>query len=379
MASLFLIIGYFSFMILIFVLRKLFNSNVDRQSFIKLKPSSKLGGTLFSYRKLFGVLIVILFLQSCKTYAPSQAEKELPVEVNKGFEQEIPSTDITFEMVYVPQGDFMMGSPDSQPYHEEDEGPTKQVELDAFYIGKYEVTWEVFELFFAQNQEIFQDLPSDQLNSVDAITRPSPPYEDPSRGMGKEGYPAISMSAYSALVFCKWLSAVTGRFYRLPTEAEWEYAAKAGTQTAYSFGDDASKLDEYAVYYENSNNSYAEVGTKLSNPWGIYDMHGNVSEWTLDEYKANALSITENKNPWIQPTVIHPRVVKGGSWNDDPEDLRSAARYASSIGLQKNDPQIPKSFWWYTDSNFIGFRLVSPAVQPSSEEQKQFWQTVLDE
>ncbi len=325
------------------------------------------------------IALLLISLESCKTGKSVAPEPDKKMHTAEIFTENIPVTDISFEMVLIPEGKFTMGSPESQVNRKADEGPVKVVELDAFYMGKYELGWEVFELFFKQNKELFQTLDADKLNNIDAITRPSPPYEDPSYGMGKVGYPAISMSTYSALVFCKWLSTVTGRFYRLPTEAEWEYAAKAGTNTAYSFGDDVTKLDDYAVYYKNSNNQYAKVGSKLPNPWGLYDMHGNVSEWTLDEYKENAFAVTESKNPWVKPTVIHPRVIKGGSWDDDAKTLRSSARIASSLKLQKRDPQIPKSFWWNTDSNFIGFRLVSPIVQPSKEEQKQFWQTVLDE
>ncbi|WP_229797185.1 formylglycine-generating enzyme family protein [Arenibacter certesii] len=330
------------------------------------------------YRIFFSVFM-LLALGSCKSTAPSVSESNVKDFVKESYVEEIPATDLTFEMVLIPEGKFMMGSPESEANRKADEGPRKEVALDAFYMGKYEVTWDVFELFFKQNQELFKDLEVSKLDVIDAITRPSPPYEDPSYGMGKSGYPAISMSAYSALVFCKWLSSVTGKFYRLPTEAEWEYAAKAGTDTAYSFGDDVSKIDDYAVYYKNANNQYAKVGTKLPNPWGLYDMHGNVAEWTLDEYKENAYAITDPKNPWVQPTVIHPRVARGGSWDDDADVLRSSARVASSLKLQKRDPQIPKSFWWNTDSNFIGFRVVSPKVQPNTEEQAQFWQTVLDE
>ena len=327
---------------------------------------------------IFSSVFVLFALWSCKSTAP--AVKDSGTEaVAESYVEEIPTTDISFEMVLIPEGNFMMGSPDTETKRNADEGPRREVELDAFYMGKYELTWDVFELFFKQNKEMFQDLEASKLAAIDGITRPSPPYEDPSYGMGKTGYPAISMSAYSALVFCKWLSSVTGKFYRLPTEAEWEYAARAGTETAYSFGDDASAIDDYAVYYKNSNNQYAKVGTKKPNPWGLYDMHGNVAEWTLDEYKEDAYATTEPKNPWVKPTVIHPRVIRGGSWDDDADVLRSASRVASSINLQKRDPQIPKSFWWNTDSNFIGFRVVSPKVQPSKEEQEKFWQTVLDE
>ncbi len=334
---------------------------------------------------------LLSFNQACKstTKVPEKenrmtskvAQSETAVETKKqeGYTETIPGTEFSFEMLSIPAGKFSMGSLDSEMHRKEDEGPQREVELDAFYMAKYELTWELFELFFKQNEELFVKLDNDKVIKIDAITRPSPPYEDPSYGMGKEGYPAVSMSTYSALVFCKWLSTVTGKFYRLPKEAEWEYAARAGSTTAYSFGDDVTLLDDHAVYRKNSNNVYAKVGTKKPNAWGLYDMHGNAAEWTLDEFKEDAYATLEAKNPWATPTVIHPRVYRGGSWDDDADKLRSASRTGSSSRLQKRDPQIPKSFWWFTDSNYVGFRLVSPAVQPSPEEQKKFWQTVLDE
>ena len=124
------------------------------------------------------------------------------------------------------------------------------------------------------------------------------------------------------------------------------------------------------------------MGTKKPNRWCVYDMHGNVCEWTLDEYKEDFYAQFADSlaaNPWNIPRSLHPRVFRGGSWDDDPEELRSAARMKSGMYLQKNDPQIPKSFWWYTDAPFVGFRLVSPARQPSPEEAKKFWTIVLDE
>lgn len=309
--------------------------------------------------------------------------KKLPSESSNqkekiGYTETIASTEVVFEMIDIPGGIFLMGSAETEMERKADEGPQREVSVDDFYMAKYETTWDVFELFFKQNKELFVKLEDDKVIKIDAITRPSPPYEDPSYGMGKEDFPAVSMSAYSALVFCKWLSTVTGRFYRLPTEAEWEYAARAGSATAYSFGDIAN-IDDYAVYYKNANGVYAKVGTKKPNAWGLYDMHGNAAEWTLDEYKVDAYATLENKNPWMTPMVIHPRVYRGGSWDDDAKALRSTARMASSKKLQKRDPQIPKSFWWFTDSNFVGFRLVSPKEQPTAEEQKKFWQRVLDE
>ena len=326
----------------------------------------------------FSISTIMLFLSACKS-SVTALEAPIAKKANEVYTETIPLTDESFEMVLIPEGQFLMGSPANELNRNDDEGPEKQVSLNAFWMGKYEVTWGIFELFFKQNQSLFDNLEADKRNAVDAITRPSPPYEDPSYGMGKDDFPAVSMSTYSALVFCKWLSEITGRFYRLPTEAEWDYAARAGTQTPYGFGDSIDALDTYAVYYKNSMGKYAKVGTKSPNTWGLYDMHGNVAEWTLDQYKPDAYATTGEENPWVVPMVIHPRVIRGGSWDDDAESLRSAARRASSSKLQKRDPQIPKSFWWFTDSNFVGMRLVSPKDQPSPEDQKKFWQMVLDE
>ncbi len=343
-----------------------------------------------SYPVFCTMLASTLIFYGCKSSQVSNSEKNgapvdvtanvpAPITQEEGYTEEIPTADVSFEMVLLPEGSFNMGSPEMELERKTDEGPQKEVFLDAFYIGKYEVTWDVFQLFFKQNKQLFVKLDNDKVMKIDAITRPSPPYEDPSYGMGKDGFPAVSMSAYSALVFCKWLSTVTGKFYRLPTEAEWEYAARAGGTGVYSFGDALEDLDAYAVFYKNSEGHYAKAGSKKPNAWGLYDMHGNVAEWTLDEYKADSYSIMESKNPWITPTVIHPRSFRGGSWDDDAPKLRSAARSASSVKQQKRDPQIPKSFWWFTDSNYVGFRLVSPQKQPTPEEQKKFWQIVLDE
>ena len=301
-------------------------------------------------------------------------------KAGKSYTQSVPGADVTFEMVAIPAGSFIMGSPASEQGHQPDEAPQHEVSIDGLWVGKVEVTWDLFELFLTENKSLFSGLPTEQQKSVDAVTRPTPPFEDPSLGMGRKGFPVVNVSPHAALSFCKWLSLVTGKFYRLPTEAEWEYICRAGSSTAYSFGNDINKLDDYAVYFDNSNGQYAECATKKPNAWGVYDMHGNVAEWTLDEYAEDFYGRAKGKihEPWNKPSSVHARVYRGGSWDDEAEDLRSAGRKKSSIALQKGDPQVPKSLWWYTNAAFIGFRLVSPAEAPTPDEQKKFWTTVLN-
>ena len=298
------------------------------------------------------------------------------------YTESIAGTDVIYNMVPIPAGEFLLGSPEAEANRNPDEGPQKKVKMDAFWMMETELTWDLFELFIDMEKSALVSYSSDQSKvKADGVTRPSTPYLDPSFGMGKRNYPAISMTQFAALNFCKWLSEVTGKFYRLPTEAEWEYACKAGTTTAYYFGDNIDDLDEYGWYWDNSDDKYHEVGEKKPNPWGLYDMHGNVAEWTLDQYQEDYYTTIEDEavDPWRIPDSLHPRTVRGGSWDDDPEALRSSNRLMSNRDWQKRDPQIPKSFWWNTDAPFLGFRVVRPAKEMSKEEIEEFFSMVLDE
>ena len=134
-------------------------------------------------------------------------------------------------------------------------------------------------------------------------------------GFGHDGYPAICMTQLAAKMYCKWLCAKTGRYYRLPTEAEWEYACRAGTTTAYSFGDDPDDLEDYGWYFDNSDDKYQKVGTKKPNPWGLYDMHGNVYEWCLDWYGPYP---TGKANDPTGPPEGKEKVARGGSFCGPP-------------------------------------------------------------
>ncbi|NQU23648.1 MAG: formylglycine-generating enzyme family protein, partial [Candidatus Nealsonbacteria bacterium] len=175
--------------------------------------------------------------------------------------------------------------------------------------------------------------------------------------------------------YCKWLSAKTGRFYRLPTEAEWEYACRAGTTTAFSFGDNTDDLDDYAWHYDNADDKYHKVGEKKPNPWGLYDMHGNVMEWVLDQYVVDFYKQFEGKTtlrPIATAVEEYPRVARGGSFWDDPEELRSTARRASHPDWKDQDPQIPRSIWYQTQPWCPGFRVVRPLKVPDEEEAKLY-------
>jgi len=184
----------------------------------------------------------------------------------KPYNEGIPGSKVTFDMLPIPAGSFTMGSPATEAGRAADEGPQHKVTVSAFWMEKCEVTWNEFELFMYPDS-LKATAPAGT-DVADAVTHPTKPYVEMSFGMGKDGFPAISMTQHAANTYCKWLSAKTGHFYRLPTEAEWEYACRAGTTTAYSFGDDASKLSDYAWYAANSSGKYQLVGTKKTESLG---------------------------------------------------------------------------------------------------------------
>jgi formylglycine-generating enzyme required for sulfatase activity/mono/diheme cytochrome c family protein len=290
----------------------------------------------------------------------------------------ITGTDVTFDMVPIPGGRFKMGSPEGEPGRKPDEGPVHEVEIAPFWMGKCEVTWNEFELFMYPEEEkkarATKKIDPALNNLTDAVTHPTQPYVEMSFGMGKDGYPAISMTQHAANKYCEWISAKTGEFYRLPTEAEWEYACRAGTTTPWSFGSDPSKLREYAWFGENSDFKYQKVGKKKPNPWGLHDMHGNVIEWVLDQYAPDFYAKSAAASPWNKATKPYPHSARGGSWDDDdPLKLRSAARRASDPSWKIQDPQLPKSIWYHTDAQFLGFRVVRPLKVATAQEMFSYW------
>lgn len=303
------------------------------------------------------------------------AEAKTAAEMKKYTEQ-IPLGDIGFDMIPIPGGTYTMGSPDGEADRKDDESPQHKVTIAPFWMGKTEVTWEEYDIWSynldIKRREVNKIAGTDRDKLSDAVTRPTKPYTDMTFGMGHDGYPAICMTQLAAKTYCEWLSAKTGRYYRLPTEAEWEYACRAGTTTAYSFGNDASKLGEYAWTIDNSGEKYHKVGQKKPNPWGLFDMHGNVQEWCIDQYFPDTYKKSAAENPVIPATKEYPQVVRGGSWESDPPMCRSAAREFSTPEWKVQDPQIPKSKWYHTDALFVGFRVVRPLQEPAAADKDKY-------
>jgi formylglycine-generating enzyme required for sulfatase activity len=234
------------------------------------------------------------------------------------FKQEIPGAAFAVEMVPIP-------------------GDEKKA-IAPFYMARLETVWDAYDTFvFAKDEDA--GLPP---LGADVMTRPSRPYIPPDSGFGHAGYAVICPTFRSVTEYCKWLSARTGRQFRLATEAEWEHAAAAGSTTTYHFGDDAKSLGDYAWFKDNSDESPHPPGSKKPNAWGLFDMHGNVSEWVTaaDTKKVGG-------------------VAKGGSWESEASDVSSKSRAEYDIKWQKIDPQIPKSKWWMSDGQHVGFRLVA--------------------
>ncbi|MBC7902882.1 MAG: SUMF1/EgtB/PvdO family nonheme iron enzyme, partial [Gemmatimonadaceae bacterium] len=171
-----------------------------------------------------------------------------------------------------------------------------------------------------------------------------------------------------------------GIFYRLPTSAEWEYACRAGSTSTYPFGNDAADLEKYAWYVANSSGTFKKTGQKAPNAWGLYDMLGNVTEWTIDHYEEDALQRLgdKTKDPMVPFNPMkYPKLLKGGSYSDDAPQLRSGNRISSDPSWNVRDPQIPKSKWWLTEAGGVGLRVIRPYLQPSAADAETFYNTYL--
>ncbi len=299
---------------------------------------------------LYTLFTGFVFIVVCGLFLAKTSGNE-----GKNYTCKIPGTSFEFDMIYISGGEFDMGSSETEPRRSEDEGPVHRVKVEPFWMGKTEVTWEEFECY-AFN--IGADPNSDK---IEAVTRPSPSYEPYDHGWGRGKLPAIGISWHAVKTYCEWLSAKTGQTYRLPTEAEWEFACRAGSSTAYSFGNNPEELEKYAWFNKNSGNITQKVGLKLPNAFGLHDMHGNVWEICSDYYDQSYYKTFKDKKITVNPTgpeeALDP-VIRGGCWNDSPSELRSAKRKELPFEWWERDPQRPRGKWWLIDGQYVGFRVV---------------------
>ena len=334
------------------------------------------------------VSAIALFAADRADAAPS-AEGPLP---DKPYTQTIPGTAVSFDMLPIPAGKFLIGSPAGEAGRQVDEGPTFEVHVDAMWMGKTVVTWPEYDAFYNGSFALMKlprvEIPKDRW--ADAVTYPTPMYNvslGPAlerMGRGK-GFPAVSMSQYAARQYTKWLSRKTGRFYRLPTEAEWEYACRAGSTTAYNFANEAAGLKNHAWFADNSSLSakdddpaYHKVALFPPNAWGLFDMHGNVGQWCIDQYDPAWYGHFKDKSVSWQscinwPTTRYPIVIRGGGYESEAADCRSASRLHSTRDFNNRDGQLPRSVHWESDDLRVGFRVVRPAIEPSEAEKQKFW------
>ncbi len=230
------------------------------------------------------------------------------------FVEKLPGTVVEFKMVSIPAGEIQI------------EG--KKHAIKEFWIGETEVTWDVFDVW-AYRMDLTE---KQKAEDFDAENRPSRPYGAPDRGYGHQGFAALSMTHAGAKAFCKWLSEKTGRAYRLPSEAEWEYAARAGSSSL-------PVLEDAGWFWENADDAAHPVGAKKPNGWGLFDMLGNASEW-------------------CSPSVGDDPVVRGGNFTTKLADVSFDMRQKYHPSWQMRDAQMPKSSWWLSDGEFVGMRLM---------------------
>ena len=305
----------------------------------------------------------------------------------------IPGTAVEFSMEPIPGGKFKFGSPASEKGRKAAEGPQIEVEVEPFWMGRYEITWAEYKYYMTMHDS-FKKLVAAKIRVApdekhpDVVTAPSNLY-DPSFTFEKGEdlrLPAVTMSQFAAKQYTKWLSGLTGQFYRLPSEAEWEYACRAGSDKAYGYGDSPENLKDYAWYFENSDETTHQVGKKKPNAWGLFDMHGNVGEWVLDEYTADGYKKFTGKSlkcsdAVVWPTKLFPRVVRGGSWDEDAAACRSAARLPSHDDeWRSEDPNFPQSPWWFTTGPAlgVGFRIIRPLSAPAKADRAKYWEADLE-
>ena len=244
----------------------------------------------------------------------------------KPFSLDAPGSAVKIEMLPIRAGSIAVALPEGKG--------SRTVRDTPLWIARTETTWEMFDAFTSSGP------PSPAYDrtefAADAVARPSKSYIPPDLGWGHHGYPAIHISALNAQMYCRWLAKQTGRKFRLPNEAEWEFACRAGTTGSGPIP--RVSLDNVAWHLGNSDRVTHPVGKKQPNAWGLYDMLGNAGEWAVD--------------------MAGKFVLCGGDYKDKPELVKPGRRAYWTPAWQEEDPQIPKSRWWLSDAHFAGFRIV---------------------
>jgi formylglycine-generating enzyme required for sulfatase activity len=270
------------------------------------------------------VVVVVLHVAAAPAARAADAPAATPATKPSGpYAQEIPKTTVAIEMLPIPGGEFKNAKGES-------------VEIKPLYMSKCEITWDAYDIFAFQMDMSDKD----KAAGVDAKSRPSRPYGDQTHGFGRQGRPAIHITRYAAEQFCVWLNKKTGKKYRLPTDAEWEYACRAGSSTMPT----EAGLNEVAWYWDNSDDKTQPVGKKAPNEWGLHDMLGNVMEFVTI--------------PGEDPTGKNKPTAMGGSYDSEAKDVHCGARKTQNADWNSTDPQNPKSTWWLSDGPFVGFRIV---------------------
>ena len=260
-----------------------------------------------------GVLISGLMIPSAAQPPPAPGAKLEP------YIETLPKSVVKIQMAPIPGGTIKIGE--------------KTVDVKPFYMARTETPWQAYDVFTASGPPS----PSyGQEISLDALALPSKSYILPDLGWGHNGYPVINVSYLSVHMYCKWLSTVTNKKYRVPTEAEWELAARAGEMGPWKM--DKATLEKTTWYAGNSEKTTHPVGKKQPNKYGLYDIHGNTGEWATD---------LEGKP-----------VLCGGSFLDPAARISPTLRRYQTPKWQETDPQFPKSRWWLADGKFVGFRVV---------------------
>jgi formylglycine-generating enzyme required for sulfatase activity len=259
----------------------------------------------------------VLILAITTPYGRTQAQAGQSLQA---FEQTLPGSVVKIHMTPIPGGKIKIRG--------------REVEVKPFYFASTDTTWEAYDVFLNSGPP---SKPYDQTKfGPDAIARPSKSYILPDLGWGHHGYPVINVSIDSVTMFSRWMASVTKKKYRLPTEAEWEFACREAQPDGWKL--DKTKLAQVAWYAANSEGMTHPVAKKAPNKLGLFDMLGNVGNWATD--------------------LDGKPVLCGGSYMDAATLLSPDTRRKWSPAWQQEDPQIPKSRWWLSDGSFVGIRLV---------------------